>query len=88
MAQHSGYGALAAVCRVQITDRLLVEHRFDEAVETARRFLDAGEFSPSREGFILSNQVLALVQLAGYRRLSDAHDAARSRALPRLGSTS
>jgi hypothetical protein len=81
IAHRSGYDALAAVCRVHITDELLSRSRFDEVVETAQRFLDAGEFRPRVKGLILNNQALAFVQLG---RVQEARAAARSgfRALP------
>jgi predicted ATPase/DNA-binding winged helix-turn-helix (wHTH) protein len=84
MALRAGFDALAAVCRVQITDRLLIERRFDDAIEMAQRFLDAGGLSPRPRGLILSNQVLALVQLG---RDAEARSAARLalRALPSAG---
>jgi hypothetical protein len=81
MALRAGFEALAAVCRVQITDRLLVERRFEDAVETSQRFLDAGEFRPRARGLILSNQVLALVQLGLLQKARLAAHAAL-RALP------
>ena len=81
IARRSGYAALAAVCRIHITDRLLSESRFEEVVEHAERFLHAGEFRPRVRGLILSNQALALVQLG---QVGEARGPARAalRALP------
>lgn len=81
IAHRSGFDALAAVCRVHITDELLIESSFEEVVETAQRFLDAGEFRPRVKGLILNNQALALVQLG---RVREAYGPARAalRALP------
>lgn len=81
MAHRSGFDTLAALCRVHLTDELLVEGRFDEAVEACQRYVDAGEFRPRVKAQILINQVLALVQLG---RTAEAHEPARTalRALP------
>lgn len=63
LAQRAGYDALAAICRAHITDELLIDGRFDEAIDTAERFLRAGEARPRVKALILSNEALALVQL-------------------------
>lgn len=67
IARHSGFGALAAVCRAHITDQLLVERRFQEAAEAAQRFIDEGEKRPRIRAALLGNQTLALVQLGRVR---------------------
>ncbi len=81
MALRAGFDALAAVCRVQMTDRLLIERRFVDVVEVAQRALVEGDLRPRARGFILTNQVLALVQLG---RVPEARESARLalRALP------
>jgi predicted ATPase/class 3 adenylate cyclase len=86
IAHRSGFEALAAACRTHITDELLIEGRFEEAVETAQRFLDAGEFRPRDRALILNNQALALVQLG---RVRHAHEPSRAalRALPSAAHT-
>ncbi|MFL6664519.1 MAG: ATP-binding protein [Rhizobacter sp.] len=62
VAQRAGFKGLVALCRVHITDQLLVESRFEEAVTTAQRFLDEGESRPRVKGLLLHNQALAQVQ--------------------------
>lgn len=81
MARRAGFQALAAICRVQITDRLLIERRFEEVVAAAQGFLDDGELPPRVQSLILNNQALALVQLG---RTAEAYGPARAalRALP------
>jgi predicted ATPase len=82
LAHHAGLDSLAAVCRVHITDELLIERRFDEVVEAARRFLAAGESRPRMRALLSVNEVLALVQLG---RVPEAYGPAHAalRALPR-----
>ena len=81
LALHAGFDALASVCRVQMTDRLLVEHRFEEALTVAEQALGHAELRPRARGFILTNQALALVRLD---RESEARAPARQalRTLP------
>ena len=81
VARRAGYDGLAALCRVHITDQLLVESRFEEVAATAQRFLDDGESRPRVKGLFLHNQALALVQLG---RIGEACACARAalRALP------
>ena len=81
MARRAGFQALAAICRVQITDRLLIERRFEDVIAAVQRFLDDGELPPRVQSLILSNQALALVRLG---RTSEAYGPARAalRALP------
>jgi predicted ATPase/DNA-binding winged helix-turn-helix (wHTH) protein len=83
IARRAGFDALAAICRVQITDRLLIEGRFEEAVATAERFLADGGLRPRSQSLILNNQSLALVRLG---RTAEAYPPARRalRALPGL----
>lgn len=81
MARRAGFQALAAICRVQITDRLLIERRFEEVLAAAQRFFDDGELPPRVQSLILNNQALALVRLG---RVSEAYFPAQAalRALP------
>ncbi|NRF71535.1 winged helix-turn-helix domain-containing protein [Aquincola sp. S2] len=83
IAERAGFDALAAVCRVQITDELLIERHFEEAVEAAQHFVDDGNLRPRVRALILCNQALALVQLG---RCQAAYAPARAalRALPSL----
>ena len=86
IAHHAGFEALAAACRTHITDELLIEGRFSEAVEAVQRFRDAGEFRPRDKALLLNNQALALVQLG---RVRDAYEPSRAalRALPTCAHT-
>ncbi|MBU6260602.1 MAG: hypothetical protein KGO01_19480, partial [Burkholderiales bacterium] len=81
VVEHSGFDYLAAVCRVNITDALIVARRYEEAVETAQAMLAAGEQRPRVRGMICHNQALALVRLG---RVDEARAAAAVmlRALP------
>jgi predicted ATPase/DNA-binding winged helix-turn-helix (wHTH) protein len=81
LARHAGLDSIAAVCRVHVTDELLIERRFEEVVEAARRFLP-GESRSRMRALISVNEVLALVQLG---RVTEAFGPARAalRALPR-----
>lgn len=81
VAQRAGFDTLVTVCLVQITDELLVQRRFADAVETARRFVGSSDLSPRIKGTILMNMVLALVQLG---RTAEVYEPARAavRALP------
>lgn len=81
LARRSGFAALAAVCRSRITDELLVERRYAEVVDQARRYIDAGEARPRVRALIQHNLALALVRLG---RVAQAQRAARAalQALP------
>lgn len=81
VTQRAGYDALAALCRVHMTDQLLVESRFDDVIATVNRFLDEGESRPRVKGLFLHNQALALSQLG---RFDEAGASARGalRAIP------
>jgi hypothetical protein len=81
IALRAGFDALASVCRVQMTDRLLVEHRFEESLAVAQLALSQAELRPRARGFLLTNQVMALVRLDRER---EAYAPARQalRALP------
>jgi hypothetical protein len=80
IAQHAGFDAQAAVCRLNITDELLVRGRFREVVEATDRMLQAGE--PLRvRAFMHYNRAHALVRLG---RIEEAKASAQAvvRALP------
>lgn len=81
LAQRSGFDTLAAVCRVHITDQLLIDGRFADVVDEARRFDPADEPRPRVRATLMVNLVLALVQLG---RVSEASEPAREvlRTLP------
>jgi hypothetical protein len=81
LARRSGYDTLAAVCRVHITDQLLIDGRFEEMVEAARQFDAANEPRPRVRATIQANLVLALIRLG---RVAEAAEPARAvvRTLP------
>ena len=62
-ADRSGFQALGAICRVRITDQLLVQSRFEDVVAQARVFEAAVAPWPRLKGLVMSNRLLALVQL-------------------------
>ena len=74
IAEHAGFSMLASICRVHITDQLLVERRFGEAVTASRMFLANGEMRPRMRALLLLNQTLALVQEG---RLVEAYEPAK-----------
>ena len=79
--RRAGFTTLAAVCRMQITDELLVQGRFDEVVTRANTYLGAGEYRPLVIGLLLQNQILAMIRLG---RTQEAYEPARraARCLP------
>lgn len=81
IARAAGFEALAAVCRVNITNALLVARRFDEVVSCARQLLDEGEPWTRMRAMICHNLALALVRLD---RVEEAREPARAmlQALP------
>lgn len=81
LSARAGFDALVGVCRTHLTDQLLIERRFEEAVQTARRYLDEGEHRPRARAMICHNLALGLVQLG---RSAEAEAPARAalRALP------
>ena len=83
MGRRAGFDTLAAICRAHLTDKLLVEQRFEEAAELAARYIEAGEALPRARALILNNQAQALIELG---RFAEAHEAARAAltALPSL----
>lgn len=62
-ADRSGFEALGAICRVRITDQLLVQSHFEDVVSQARVFEAAVTRWPRLKGLVMSNRLLALVQL-------------------------
>ena len=82
-AKRSGMSIFASISKTNLTNQLLVEGQFDEAVRSAQAFIDAGEDKPRTRAFVLGNQAVALVRLG---RFDDARDAARAalRAMPDL----
>ena len=83
MGRRAGFDTLAAICRAHLTDKLLVERRFEEAADLAARYIEAGEVLPRARALILNNQAQALIELG---RFDEANEAARAAlaALPSL----
>ena len=83
LSERSGFDSLASICRVYITDELLIAGKYAEAVDAAERFIAAGESRPRFAAMIRINLVLALIQLG---RVDEAHAPARMamRTLPSL----
>jgi predicted ATPase/DNA-binding winged helix-turn-helix (wHTH) protein len=63
LAQRAGFDVLASVCRVLITNTLLIAGRFEEVVEVSERALKACTPFPRLLATLLQNRVLALVRL-------------------------
>lgn len=83
MADRAGFETLAAVCRTNVSDELLIRGQFDEAARVSAGFLQASTNGPRARGLLWHNLALALVQL---RRPADARGAAREmlRTMPGL----
>lgn len=81
LAQRSGFDVLASVCRVLMTNALLIAGRYDETVALCERAAQACAPFPRLLATLLQNQVLALVRLD---READAREPAHRalRALP------
>ncbi len=81
IAQHAGFDAQAAVCRMNITDELLVRGRYEDAVAAADRMLAQGEPLLRVRAVISQNRANALVQLG---RIAEAQVSAQAmqRAMP------
>ena len=81
MARRSGLDAQAAVCRLNITDELLLQGRFEEVVERSTQMLAAGEPMLRVRAIMDYNRAHALVRLG---RVADAKRSAQAmlRALP------
>ncbi len=82
IAQHAGFDAQAAVCRLNITDELLIRGQFDEVVKSTDILLQAGEPLVRVRAVMYYNRAHALVRLG---RVDEAKDSAQAmlRALPR-----
>ena len=74
-ASRAGFDVIASICKINITDALLVARRFEEAVEVAQRYVDAGDLRPRTRAIVLANQAEALMQLG---RVDAALDAVRT----------
>jgi predicted ATPase/DNA-binding winged helix-turn-helix (wHTH) protein len=74
-ASRAGFDVIASICKINITDALLVARRFEEAVEVAQRYVDAGGLRPRTRAIVLANQAEALMQLG---RVDAALDAVRT----------
>jgi predicted ATPase len=81
MARRSGLDAQAAVCRLNITDELLLEGRYEEVVKQATRMLEAGEPMLRVRAIMYYNRAHALVRLG---RIAEARSSAQAmlRTLP------
>jgi predicted ATPase/DNA-binding winged helix-turn-helix (wHTH) protein len=81
VAKHAGFDAEASACRANLTNELLVQERYEEAVATARGMLDADDPHLHTRAMMWQNLALALVRLG---RVDEARAAARSmlRVLP------
>lgn len=81
IAEHAGFDAQAATCRLNITDELLRRGRFEEAAQTAAAMLQKGEPLPRVQALIRFNQAHALMCLG---RTAEAREAAHAmlRVLP------
>jgi tetratricopeptide (TPR) repeat protein len=81
IAEQAGFDAQAGICRMHITDELLLRGRFQEAVEAADAMLAAGESLLRVRAVIHLNRTEALVRLG---RIAEAQISAQAtlRALP------
>ncbi|HEX4234451.1 MAG TPA: winged helix-turn-helix domain-containing protein [Caldimonas sp.] len=84
IARHAGFDLQAAICRLNITDMLLLSSRFDDAVATCTTMLTAGESLPRVRAVVNYNLAHALACLG---RVDEAAAAARAmlRGLPSYG---
>jgi predicted ATPase len=74
IARASGFESLAQVCKVHVTDQMLIESRFAEAADAASRYLGAGTLGPRITALLHHNLCLALVHLG---RTAEARHHAR-----------
>ena len=63
IAQHAGFDAQAAVCRLHITDELLLRDSFEDVVKTTERMLQTGEPLVRVRATMYYNRSHALVRL-------------------------
>ena len=75
IAQHAGFDAQAAVCRLNKTNQLLLRGSFEEVVEMTDRMLEAGEPLVRVRGTMYYNRAHALVRLG---RIEEARVAAQA----------
>ena len=75
IAHHAGFDLQAAVCRLHITDELLLRGRFEELVETTDRMLEAGEPIVRIRAVMCCNRAHALVSL---NRIEEAKSSAQA----------
>jgi len=74
ITRQAGFDAQAAVCRMNITDELLLRGRFDEVVRAADSMLEAGEPLVRVRAVICQNRAHALARLG---RTSEAQASAQ-----------
>ncbi len=81
IAQRSGLDAQAAVCRLNVTDELLLQSRFEDVVKTTDEMLAAGEPMQRVRAVMYYNRAHALVRLG---RVKEAKTSAQAmlRTLP------
>ena len=72
LAQEAGFESAAAICGCNLTDRLLMAQRFEEAVHTADHLLSTVGARPRAMAFILHNKAAALVSMGRYEEAYDA----------------
>ncbi len=81
MARHAGFDTEAGVCRLNITDELLIQERFEEAADKAQAMLQDGESHLRSRAVIQTNRAHALVRL-GRIAEAQAEEKAVLRAAP------
>lgn len=74
LCERAGFDALASVCRLHITDELLIAGRFDESEAEASTALEAGEPRLRPRAYLHQNRALARVRLG---RIAEARADAR-----------
>jgi predicted ATPase/DNA-binding winged helix-turn-helix (wHTH) protein len=81
VARQAGFDAQASACRVNLTNQLLIQRRYEEAVATAREMLEVDDPHLRTRAMMWQNLALALVRLG---RTDEARAAARGmlRVLP------
>lgn len=75
IAHHAGFDLQAAVCRLHITDELLLRGQFEELVEATDRMLQAGEPIVRIRAVMCCNRAHALVSL---NRIEEAKSSAQA----------
>lgn len=74
LADEAGFESAAAICGCNLTDKLLMARRYDEAVTTADQLLRATGVRPRATAFILHNKAAALISLG---RVDEAYETGR-----------